>query len=119
MTTIAEALGIDWGNDVKQAPQYRLTHHARQQAALKGWTSDDVLLAANQPLHTSRSVRYPGQFRHVRAGIVAVVDTATNLVVTVYVDRVETDLREDQSDTDAHRYGVQHKRNVSKQKKKR
>jgi hypothetical protein len=106
MTTIAEALGIDWGTSVAEAPNYKLTYHAQKQAAAKGWTSKDVLLAANEPLHTYPSARVPGQVRHVRGDLVAVVDPAEHRVVTVYQDVVETAVRRDQTDRDAKRYAA-------------
>jgi hypothetical protein len=60
MTTIAEALGIDLGQRRHaDAPEYRLTYHAQKQAALKGWSSAQVLEAANRPQHTSPSSRFP------------------------------------------------------------
>jgi hypothetical protein len=106
MTTIAEALGINWTTE--NPSPYRLTLHAQQQAAAKGWTVEDVLLAAAKPLHTYRSGRVAGQVRHVRNGIVAVIDPATAKVVTVYVDRVETALRVDQRDSDALHWDARH-----------
>jgi hypothetical protein len=104
MTTIAEALGIAWGNGVTDAPEYRLTYHAQKQAALKGWSSAQVLEAANRPQHTSQSSRFPGQWRHVRGEIVAIVDPTDRRVITVYRDVQETALRSDQTDQDAQRY---------------
>jgi hypothetical protein len=104
MTTIAEALGISWGNGVTDAPEYRLTYHAQQQATAKGWSSAQVLEAANRPQHTSPSSRFPGQWRHVRGEIVAVVDPADHRVITVYQDVRETSVRADQTDRDAQRY---------------
>lgn len=104
MATIAESLGIAWSAPATDAPDYRLTHHAQKQAAAKGWSSEDVLLAANNPLHTYPSGRVPGQVRHVRGDLVAIVDPAQKRVITVYQDVIETDVRRDQTDSDAHRY---------------
>jgi hypothetical protein len=104
MATIAECLGINWQASVQDQPEYRLTYHAQQQAAAKGWTSEDVLLAANSPLHTYPSGRVPGQVRHVRGDLVAIVDPAERRVVTVYQDVAETAVRKDQTDADARRY---------------
>ncbi|MDX3260721.1 hypothetical protein PV336_15990 [Streptomyces sp. MI02-2A] len=105
MATIAEALGIDW--ESAQAPgTYRLTHHAKQQAAAKGWTEKEVLRAANEPLSTYRSGRVYGQRRHVRGDIVAIVDPDRKTVVTCYLDVEETDLRADQIDGDSRVHGI-------------
>jgi hypothetical protein len=101
MSTIAESLGIKWGADDDVPNEYRLSFHAQRQAQQKGWSSKEVLLAANSPLHTYRNGRFEGQFRHVRNGLVAVVNPATSLVVTVYADTKETELRADQTDGDA------------------
>jgi hypothetical protein len=106
MTTIAESLGITWTSSVEEAPEYRLTYHAQQQAAAKGWTSEDVLLAANSPLHTYPSGRVPGQVRHIRGDLVAIVDPVERRVVTVYQDVEETVLRRDQKDEAARRYAA-------------
>jgi hypothetical protein len=104
MATIAECLGIAWAANATDAPEFRLTYHAQQQAAAKGWTSEDVLLAANKPLHTYPSGRVPGQVRHVRGDLVAVIDPVERRVVTVYQDVAETSVRKDQTDADAQRY---------------
>jgi hypothetical protein len=114
MTTIAEALGINWDSSVTEAPNFRLTFHAQKQAAEKGWTSEDVLLAANEPLHTYPSMRVPGQVRHVRGDLVAVVDPAKQRIVTVYQDVVETAVRRDQTDRDAKRYAAKHSTHKSR-----
>ncbi|RZU35958.1 hypothetical protein EV284_3441 [Streptomyces sp. BK022] len=109
MTTIAEALGIDWTARLSdESPEYRLTHHAQKQAQAKGWTSQQVLDAANRPHHTYPSGRVPGQYRHVKGDIVAIVDPVQHRVVTVYQDVEETDLRPDQTDRDAQTYAKRH-----------
>jgi hypothetical protein len=104
VTTIAEALGITWNSVSPEVPEYRLTYHAQQQAAAKGWSTAQILEAANNPLHTYPSGRVPGQVRHVRGDIVAVIDPAERRVVTVYADVRETALRADQTDLDARMY---------------
>lgn len=102
MASIADLLGVQWqGSD---AGEYRLNPHAVKQAKSKGFHPDHVLAAANDPQHTSDNGRYPGQRRHVRNGIVAVVDPARKQVVTVYEDQKETAPRADQIDRDAKRY---------------
>uniref|UniRef100_A0AAU3I9W4 DUF4258 domain-containing protein n=1 Tax=Streptomyces sp. NBC_01393 TaxID=2903851 RepID=A0AAU3I9W4_9ACTN len=104
MTTIAEALGISWQNLPDEAPEYRLTYHAQQQALAKGWSAQEILEAANNPQHTYPSGRVPGQMRHIRGDIVTVIDPVARRIVTVYRDVAETRLRTDQTDRDARRY---------------
>lgn len=80
---------------------YRLTKHVAEQATRKGFTIQQVCRAAADPQHTYPNRRFPSQRRHVREGLVVVVDTATRTVVTLYVDQQITPLREDQTDADA------------------
>lgn len=88
--------------------QYRITHHAARQAAVKGFAIDAVIRAAQSPSITYPSgKRHPGQVRHIRDGIVAVVDPVTATVVTVYENVRETALRPDQRDPVALEYGRQ------------
>ena len=84
---------------------YRLTAHALRQSLAKGFNPDAVLRAASDPAITYANGRYVGQVRHIRDGIVAVVDPTAHSVITVYANVVETDLRPDQKDADAVRYG--------------
>lgn len=84
---------------------YRITHHAKTQAESKGFTVADIQAAAMHPSVTYANGRYPNQMRHIRNGLVAVVDTVNRTVVTIYADVIETDLRPDQTDRDALRYG--------------
>jgi hypothetical protein len=78
--------------------------HALVQGSQKGMTPQEILLAAEQPTITYANGRFPGQMRHVRGDIVAVVDPARKVVVTVYRNVIETDAREDQKDRDALRF---------------
>jgi hypothetical protein len=78
--------------------RYSLSPHAGRQAALKGYSPEAVLEAANDPSCTYPSGRFPGQERHTRGGLVAICDPSTMLVVTVYADVVETPLRPDQKE---------------------
>lgn len=94
MSSVADLLGIVW--DGAGARRHTLSVHARRQCAAKGISERDVLAAADSPAHSYPNGRVPGQMRHVRGGVCAVVDPATLLVVTVYANVVETDLREDQ-----------------------
>ena len=83
---------------------YRLTRHAWDQAISKGFDRAAVLLAAGDPTVTYENGRYPGQYRHIRDGIVAVVDRDRETIVTVYANVRETALRPDQTDADARRW---------------
>lgn len=89
---------------------FTLSGHAAQQARSKGWTEDQVLDAANNHEVRYENGRYPGQFRHIRGDIVAVVHPESQKVVTVYQNVKETDLRPDQSDHDAQRYDARRRR---------
>lgn len=84
---------------------YTLHPHALKQASLKGISTNSVLQAANHPTITYENRRFEGQRRHIRDDVVAVVDEARSLVITVYRNVVETDLRADQTDSDALKYG--------------
>lgn len=85
---------------------FTLSGHAAQQARAKGWSEDQVLAAANDPHTTYANGRYPGQMRHIRGDMVAVVHPESQKIVTVYQNVAETDLRPDQNDADAKRYGA-------------
>lgn len=84
---------------------YTLSAHASRQAQAKGWSNDDVLAAANDPHVTYDNGRYPGQKRHIRGDLVAIVHPESRQVKTVYQNVTETELRPDQTDADAQRYG--------------
>lgn len=88
-----------------QPDGYSLHPHAARQATSKGWSHSEVLEAANAPHTTYENRRYPGQMRHIRGDLVAIVDPERKQVVTVYKNITETDLRPDQRDADAQRYG--------------
>lgn len=88
---------------------YTLHPHAARQATAKGFSHADVLDAANRPSVSYDNGRYPGQKRHIKNGIVAVVEPHTRTVRTVYANVKETDLRPDQKDCDAQRYGARRK----------
>ncbi len=76
--------------------QPRISDHAKAQAAAKGFSLDAVFLAHSDPDISYANGRYAGQARRIRDGIVAVVDEARNICVTVYANVVETELRPDQ-----------------------
>lgn len=85
---------------------YRLHPHAASQATKKGFTHSAVLEAANNPSVTYDNGRYPDQKRHIKGDIVAVVHPRTKQVMTTYLNVKETDLRPDQRDADAQKYGA-------------
>jgi len=83
---------------------YQASAHALVQASQKGFAPAEVLAAADNPQISYDNGRFPGQRRHIRNGLVAVVDPARQIVVTIYEHKVETDVRPDQTDKDALRY---------------
>lgn len=113
MTSIANLLGVQWSG-ANEASGYSLHPHAAKQANIKGFAHSDVLAAANDPHHTYPNGRYEGQMRHIRNGIVAVVDPSRQQVVTVYQDQKETAPRVDQTDSDARMYATNWLRNHSR-----
>jgi len=84
-----------------------MTRHAARQAAMKGFDPAAIYRAANFPAITYENGRFPGQWRHIRDGVVAVVDPENSTIITVYQNVIETALRADQTDADALRYGRQ------------
>lgn len=74
----------------------RISDHAIDQAASKGWSLHDVWLAHIDPDVRYPSGRYPGQYRHCRGDLVVIVDERLNKAVTVYKNVEETPLRPDQ-----------------------
>lgn len=95
----------DYAKGAEPSEGFTLSKHAARQAAEKGWTRTQVLQAANKPHITYDNGRYPGQKRHIRDDLVAVVHPESKQVLTVYKNVTETDLRPDQTDADAQRYG--------------
>lgn len=104
MASIADLLGVQWDANRDAPGEHTLTHHAQKQATEKGIPHHLVLDAANNPSHTYENGRYAGQKRHIKNGIVAVVETASKRVRTVYKDQEETAIRPDQQDADAQKY---------------
>lgn len=82
-----------------------LEPHVVEQAESKGIDIAQIIKAVEAPATTYANGRFPGQMRHIRDGICVVVDPAGRKAITVYLDRVETDLRADQTDADALKYG--------------
>lgn len=101
--SLAAALG--WEDQVTAHGKYSLSTHAAKQAASKGFPSDAVLDAANNPRTVYDNGRYENQKRHISGNIVAVVSLTSMEVVTVYENVTKTALRDDQTDRDAVNYG--------------
>lgn len=81
---------------------YTLSAHLVKQAKQKGVAYQDLVDCVDFPSTTYESHRYPGQVKHIRGDICVAVDPADRRAITVFLDRVETDLRRDQrSDVDA------------------
>lgn len=97
MASISDMLGVQWGEP--ESRKHSLTAHAARQATAKGFSHEDVQLAADEPHHTYPSGNHEGQMRHVRNGIVAVVRPDKRSVITVYEDQRQTVLRPDQRRT--------------------
>jgi hypothetical protein len=76
-----------------------ITAHAMSKIGNDTDLHSRVMAAALSPTVRYESRRNGGGFRHIRDGIVAVVDRGS--LITFYVDRVETPLRPDQKDADA------------------
>lgn len=85
--------------------QVRMSRHAATKVAEAGITATALSEAYNSPETTYASHRYPNQEKRIGNGLCLCVDKATGVVVTVFVHKTETDLRADQTDRDALRYG--------------
>jgi hypothetical protein len=90
--TTETAIAIQQGHQ----PGIRLSRHAAAQAVRKGFPLLDVILAANDPATIYDNGRYPGQTRHIRGRICAVIDHDSAEVVTIYENVATTALRDDQ-----------------------
>lgn len=76
---------------------WHLTRHCRMQAHLKGFDVYALLAAAGCPtVSYPHGSAHPGQYRHIRDGVVAVVDPDRRSIITAYLNVVETPLRADQ-----------------------
>lgn len=89
--------------------RFILSTHAYQKVAGDADLAARVLAAAEQPsvsygVTNQRNAGRGRQERHIRDGIVAVVDATAGKIITFYADVVETDLREDQTDIEATEY---------------
>lgn len=75
-----------------------------------------IMAAAKNPTVRYENGRFPGQFRHIRDGWVAVV--AGDRVVTFYENVVETDVRADQTDADAQDYAARRAARATRDQKR-
>jgi hypothetical protein len=76
---------------------WKLTRHAERQSATKGIDPFTLMAAAGSPtVRYAHGPKHPGQWRHIRDGIVAVVEPKTMTVITAYIDVERTALRADQ-----------------------
>jgi hypothetical protein len=80
---------------------WTISAHLLAQAASKGIPAAALIAAIDTPATVYPSRRYPDQDKHIRDGICVAVNPATRTAITCFVDRVETDLRADQTDADA------------------
>jgi len=92
--------------------RFVLSTHAYQKVAGDAALATRVLDAAEYPsvsygVSDKRNIGHNRQERHIRDGIVAVVDAIDGKVITFYADVVETDLRDDQTDAAALDYESQ------------
>lgn len=74
------------------------TRHFKEQAAAKGFSSQQVIAALKDPYKITEVRRYPGQWRFCGSGVAVVVDMdrSVSTAVTLYADGVVTPLRADQ-----------------------
>jgi len=88
-----------------------MSRHAATKVAEAGISLRDVQEAYSSPDTTYASHRYPNQEKRIGNGLCLCVDKTTGVIVTVFVHKVETDLRADQTDRDALRYGQRRQQN--------
>jgi hypothetical protein len=92
-----------------------ITAHAARKIGSDVALHNRVMAAATAPTVRYESRRNGGGFRHIRDGIVAIVDRGS--LITFYVDQVETPLRPDQTDRDAVAHAAKIARAAREQKK--
>lgn len=91
--------------------KFVLSTHAYNKIAGDVALAKSVLDAADNPTVTygvtnQRNLNGKRQVRHIRDGIVAVVDPAAAKIITFYMDVEETDVRPDQTDDAAQAYAA-------------
>lgn len=92
--------------------KFVLSTHAYYKIAGDVTLAKSVMAAADDPTVTyavtdKKNAGRNRQTRHIRDGIVAVVDEAAGKIITFYADVEETDLRPDQTDAEAQRYAAE------------
>lgn len=78
-----------------------MSRHASLKLAEAGFSPAAVAEAYSNPTVTYPSGRYKGQEKRIGGGLCLCVDTATGVIVTVFIHKAETALRADQTDRDA------------------
>lgn len=82
-----------------------VTPHFKKQMLAKGFTGNQVSNALRDPEKVTPVTKYPGQRRYCGDGVAVIVEPVggnTYRLVTLYLDGVVTELREDQmNDRDA------------------
>lgn len=72
------------------------SRHFLTQAIAKGFTAEQIMSAVAEPYKVTPVTRHPGQSRYCGAGVAVVIDSSTLTAITVYLDGVVTDMRDDQ-----------------------
>jgi len=79
----------------------KMSRHCAEKVAAGVFNSRDLHEAYNNPDTVYPSLKYPTQEKRIGNGLCLCVDKRTGVVVTVFVHKVETALRSDQTDRDA------------------
>ena len=75
------------------------TDHFNKQRESKGFTEAQITEAIENPYKITDVSRYPGQKRYCGGGVAVVMNG--NRAITIYLDGVVTELREDQKNDKA------------------
>jgi hypothetical protein len=75
---------------------YRFTLHAQHVARAKRFHPLAMLDAANDPDVSYASHLHPGQHKHIKGDLCVVVDREKGMIITAFLNVVETPLRPDQ-----------------------
>jgi len=74
-----------------------LAHHVFTMAGRKGLSLADVIAVLRRPDVTYPHGKIPSQVRYIGRGLCVVVDEDARRAVTVYLHKVETEMRPDQA----------------------